>query len=77
MADELTNNEVRNRRLKAYLAAEEKTLTAQKFDDGTVSLQRASLRNIRDGIDGIVEGMDDGSDKLAPSSMRKVVLTDY
>ena len=77
MADELTKKEVRNRRLKAYLAAEEKTLTAQEFDDGTVSLQRASLRNIRDGIDGIVEGMDDGSDKLAPSSMRKVVLTDY
>lgn len=77
MADELTKKEVRNRRLKAYLVAEEKTLTAQKFDDGTVSLQRASLRNIRDGIDGIVEGMDDGSDKLAPSSMRKVVLMDY
>lgn len=71
---EMTAEEINNLRLKRYLEAEAKALLAQNYADGRVTLQRASLRNIRGGIDDISSAA--GNGKGVKPSFRCAVLED-
>lgn len=70
-----TIEEINQERLQNYVDAEKKALEAQQYSDGKVQLQRASLRNIRSGLDSIISSAADS--KTAASggpSFRRVVL---
>lgn len=72
---EKTIKEINQERLQNYVDAEKKALEAQQYTDGKVQLQRASLRNIRSGLDAIIASSSDSSTAVSGgASFRRVVL---
>lgn len=71
--EEKTVKQINQERLENYVNAEKKALEAQQYTDGKVQLQRASLRNIRSGIDSLQSSMTDTSSNVGPS-YRQVIL---
>lgn len=70
-----TIKEINQERLQNYVDAEKKALEAQQYTDGKVQLQRASLRNIRSGLDAIIaSSSDSGTAASGGASFRRVVL---
>ena len=73
---EKTTKEINQERLQNYVEAERKALEAQQYTDGKVQLQRASLRNIRSGIDALMSSSSDDGTGISGGglSFRQVVL---
>lgn len=71
--EEKTVKQINQERLENYVNAEKKALEAQQYTDGKVQLQRASLRNIRSGIDSLQSSMTDTAASVGPS-FRQVIL---
>ncbi len=71
--EEKTVKQINQERLENYVNAEKKALEAQQYTDGKVQLQRASLRNIRSGIDSLQSAMTDTAASVGPS-FRQVIL---
>lgn len=70
-----TIEEINQERLQNYVDAEKKALEAQQYSDGKVQLQRASLRNIRSGLDSIISSAADSETAASGGpSFRRVVL---
>lgn len=66
---------VQDERLKNYLAAEQKTLLSQEYQEGSKKNRRADLRAIGDGINELLAGGAGGG--VSPGTRsRRVILRD-